>query len=70
MGDAYVTTAGVQALRRTSYTLEEQVWSAGTLRADYSCVIVLMTPDGSARMPIPDALRRAFMQRDGALPED
>jgi acyl-CoA thioester hydrolase len=66
MAEDYVATACVRAFRNTSYTLDQQIWS-GTQRAQYSCVIVLMTPDGSARMPIPQVLRDLFVSRDGAV---
>lgn len=62
----YVTTARVTAFRRTSYTMEQQLW-AGDLRATLTGVMVMRQPDGSAGWPLPDALCAAFMSRDGAV---
>ncbi|SHH78694.1 acyl-CoA thioesterase [Marivita hallyeonensis] len=46
--------------RNTSFTLMQQIWSGGTKRAEFLCVIVLLTADGSQRMPIPDTIRQLF----------
>lgn len=69
MDEDYVTTCGCTAFRNTSFTLQQQVWAAGTLRATFECVLVLLTPDGRARMPIPDAVRARFAKVDGAREE-
>ncbi|QUJ77986.1 acyl-CoA thioesterase [Sulfitobacter albidus] len=68
MDEDYVCTCACTAFRTTSYTLLQQVWAGGTLRATFDCVLVLLTQDGSARMPIPDAVRQRFIEVDGANP--
>ena len=65
MGEDYVTTCRVTAFRNTSCTMEQQLW-AGDLRATFTCVIVMLYPDGSGRYPLPDALRQQFITVDGA----
>lgn len=62
----YVTTARCVAMRRTSLSLEQTIYAAGSLRARFTCVMVLLQPDGSARLPIP-ARVRAHLAADGAL---
>lgn len=66
--ETYVATAGVTAFRTSSYTMEQQIW-AGDLRARMSAVVVLGTPDGSARYPIPEGLQQQFLTLDGARDE-
>jgi acyl-CoA thioester hydrolase len=68
LDEAYVTTARVISLRRSSYVMEQQIWS-GDLRAVLQAVMVLRTPDGSAGYPIPESLRRHFAEADGAVEE-
>ena len=65
MGEDYVATCQVKALRNTSCTMEQQLW-AGDLRATFSCVLVTLYPDGSGRYPLPDALRQRFITEDNA----
>jgi len=60
----YITTIRCTATRTTSFTLNSELWSAGTKRATFSCVVVLLTPDGSARLPIPEQVRQRFDQID------
>lgn len=64
----YVVTARVSAFRTTSFTMEQQIW-AGDLRATMEGVVVTLTPDGTARLPLPDSLRAEFVTRDGAAAE-
>jgi acyl-CoA thioester hydrolase len=68
MGEDYVATARVTAFRTTSYTLEQQLWS-GDLRATLRAVMVLLAPDGSARLPLPTDLRTQLASREGAIAE-
>ncbi len=67
--ETYVATCGCTAFRNTSYTLHQEIWAAGTLRATFDCVMVLLNPDGPGRMPIPQAVRERFGAVDGAAPE-
>ncbi|TNF64642.1 MAG: acyl-CoA thioesterase [Rhodobacteraceae bacterium] len=69
MGEDYVTTAGVTAFRNTSYTMHQELWAAGRLRASFDCVIVTLLPDGSGRYPLPEAVRAHFARVDGAVAE-
>lgn len=69
MGEDYVTTAGVRAFRTTSYSMHQELWAAGRLRASFDCVIVTLWPDGSGRYPLPAALRARFADIDGARAE-
>ena len=67
MDENYVTTCGCTAYRNTSFTLAQQLWSGGTLRASFDCVIVLLNPDGSGRYPIPASVRARFGTIDKAI---
>ena len=69
MDEDYVATCGCRAFRTSSYTLGQQIWSGGTLRATFDCVLVLLQPDGSGRFPIPDEIRARFIAVDGATQE-
>jgi acyl-CoA thioester hydrolase len=68
MGEDYVTTCRVIAFRNASCTMEQQLW-AGDQRAVFTCVTVLLRPDGSGKMPLPDALKQRFLDVDGAIAE-
>ncbi len=63
--ESYITTARVLSFRRTSYVMEQQIWS-GDLRARLEAVMVLRTPDGGAGYPIPATLAAQFRDLDGA----
>ena len=65
----YICTARVTAFRTSSYTLDQQIWSGSTLRARMSAVLVLGQPDGNGRYPLPETLKAAFRDRDGATDE-
>ncbi|MDJ0821429.1 MAG: thioesterase family protein [Paracoccaceae bacterium] len=69
MDEVYVTTARCTRFRNTSFTIAHEIWAGGTLRTTMSCVIVLLTPDGSARFALPEGLRTRFREVDGAVPE-
>ncbi|MCR8827201.1 acyl-CoA thioesterase [Pseudosulfitobacter koreensis] len=64
-GTDYVVTTTCTALRTTSMTLDQAIWAEGRVRATFSCVMVLLTQDGSARMPIPQDIRDRLIA-DGA----
>ncbi|MCI5111075.1 MAG: acyl-CoA thioesterase [Marivita sp.] len=61
----YVVGTRTVDYRTTSFTLRQEIWSGGTVRATFTCVIVLLMPDGSARMPIPEYVRERFHAVDG-----
>jgi len=69
MDEDYVTTCRCHAFRKTSFTLHQQIWSGGTLRATFDSVMVLLKPDASARLPIPEPVRARFRDIDGAKDE-
>ena len=66
MDEDYVVTCGCTAFRTTSFSLAQQIWSGGTLRATLDCVLVLLQPDGTERYPIPPGVRTRFIKIDGA----
>lgn len=67
MGEDYVTTAGVSAFRNTSWTIHQELWSGGRLRASFDCIFVNLYPDGSGRRyPIPETLRTYYREVEGA----
>ncbi|MBK0326961.1 acyl-CoA thioesterase [Rhodobacteraceae bacterium F11138] len=68
MGEDYVATARIIRFRNTSYTIQQQLWS-GDLRATLTGVMVMMRPDGSARYPLPEALKAHLIRNDGAQPD-
>lgn len=63
----YIVTCHCTGFRNTSYSLSQQVWVAGQLRATFDCVLVLLEKDGSGRYPLPDRLKRHFEENDRAL---
>lgn len=67
-GEAYLVTCHCIALRRTSLSLRQEVWSNGRQTAQFECVLVLLSPDGAGRMAIPDTIRQALIA-DGAVDE-
>lgn len=69
MDEIYVATCGCTAFRRTSFTLAQQIWAEGRLRATLDCVLVLLTADGSGRFAIPEPVRARFRDIDGASEE-
>ncbi|MEM1371759.1 MAG: acyl-CoA thioesterase [Pseudomonadota bacterium] len=66
--EIYIVTTAPVAYRRTSMTLEQVIWSDGRRRATFRCVMVLLTPDGSARMSIPETVTSQLIA-DGAVAE-
>lgn len=69
LDEVYVATCGCIRFRNTSYTMHQEVWAAGRLRATFDCVLVLLRQDGTGRFPIPDAVRARFLNVDGAIAE-
>ncbi|MGB3243950.1 MAG: acyl-CoA thioesterase [Sulfitobacter sp.] len=66
MDEDYIATCGCTAYRNTSFTLCQQLWAGGTLRATFDCVMVLLLPDGTGRYQIPSAVRSRFGATDRA----
>ncbi|WP_370401448.1 acyl-CoA thioesterase [Sulfitobacter sp. JB4-11] len=69
LDEDYIATCGCTAWRNSSFSLKQQVWSGGTLRTTFDCVIVLLQPDGSGKYPIPDPVKSRFAAVDGAQEE-
>lgn len=67
-GEDYVVLSRTIAYRTTSFTMEQEIWAGGSKRAAFTCVIVLLYPDGSGRMPIQEDIRARFHTVDG-VPE-
>lgn len=67
LDEDYVVTCRCSAFRTTSFTMNQQLWSGGTLRATFDCVLVLLPPEGSGRYPIPESLKQHFIDTDGAV---
>lgn len=65
----YVTTCNCAAYRNTSFSLRQQIWAGGRIRATFECVMVLLNPDGSVGYAIPDAVKQRFGAVDGAQQE-
>lgn len=69
LGEDYVVTCACTAFRTTSFTMHQQLWSDRRLRATLDCVLVLLNSDGTGRFPIPEELKRQFIEVDGAQDE-
>lgn len=63
--EEYVVVTRTVDYRNTSFTLRQEIWSGGTVRATFNCVIVLLIPDGSGRMALPEPVRERFHAVDG-----
>jgi acyl-CoA thioester hydrolase len=70
LDEDYVVTCACSGFRTNSYALTQQLWSAGSLRATFDCVMVLLTADGSGKHALPDALCDRFQQVDSANREE
>ena len=66
MDEDYIVTCACAGYRRTSYSLAQQIWAGGTLRATFDCVMVNLEPDGSAKRALPAKLVARFQDIDGA----
>lgn len=64
----YIVTVQAVAFRTSSLTVRQMIWS-GDLRATFDAVMVMLKPDGSGRMPLPDKVRTLLSERDGAVAE-
>jgi acyl-CoA thioester hydrolase len=57
------------ALRRTSFTHEYAMWRKDGLVCSARAVCVVIRNDTGEKLPIPENLRRAMIERDGAAVE-
>lgn len=69
MDEDYIATCACTAYRTSSYSLAQQIWSNGRLRATFDCVMVHLSPDGPGKRPLPAALCERFERVDGAKKE-
>lgn len=65
--ETYVVTTRASVYRTTSLTLDSEIWSQD-LRARFTCVIVSLEPDGSARRPLPAEFIQRIRDIDRATP--
>lgn len=63
----YIVTTRCSEFRNTSLTLVQEIWAHGTLRATFTCVMVLLKPDGDGRQPISDRIKSQLKLADGAV---
>lgn len=70
LDEDYIVTCGCSGFRTNSYGLRQQLWSGGSLRATFDCVMVHLEADGSGKRPLTDALRARFQSVDGAHQEE
>ena len=66
LGESYIATSQVIRYRRTSYVMEQQIWTDGTLRCRMEGVMVLRTPDGREGYPVPESLISFWSEVEGA----
>ncbi|MBT8152415.1 acyl-CoA thioesterase [Epibacterium ulvae] len=66
LGDIYVATSRIVSFRRTSYVLDQQIWSGGTLRCRMEGVMVLRHPEKDEGYPLPDSLISFLTTEEGA----
>lgn len=64
--EPYIITIRAKGFRRTSFSFEYAIFSQDTLRATAHSVMVQLTPDGSAKLPLSQELRVCFL-REGAV---
>lgn len=67
-GAPYIVTCRARELRTTSFTKDYAVFSGGRLVTTGRAVIVLLTPDGSAKLPLTAAQRETLITQEGAVP--
>ena len=67
LGDSYVVTGRTASFRNTSFRMEYGVFRGAELTCTGEAVIVSMTPDGGAKAALPEAVKAAFVARDGAI---
>jgi acyl-CoA thioester hydrolase len=71
-GEDYIVTLRVSRTGRTSYTQEYAVYvlrnGQAHLATTSHAVIVMLTPDGTSTMPLPDYMVDIFVNQDGLQP--
>jgi len=64
--EEYITLCRVSKLGRTSFTIDYAVWCGGSMRVTGDTVMVMVNADGTAAVPVPEALRDVMVNYDGA----
>lgn len=67
LGEDYIVTGRTTHFRTTSFRMEYAVYSGG-LAATGDAVIVMLTKDGGARLPLSTAQKQMFAELDRAEP--
>ncbi len=67
IGDEYIVGVRVSSMRNSSFVMQHAVWCDGVMRTFCEGVLVMLKPDGSGTMRIPDPTRLQFKRRDGAV---
>jgi acyl-CoA thioester hydrolase len=63
---SYINVTRTVSMRNTSWVMEYATFVDGQITTTGDCVAVLLNQDNTKR-PLPDALRQAFILRDGAV---
>lgn len=63
----YIVVGRSAEMRSTSWTMEYAVFAGGKMRTASKAVIVMLKPDSSGKMPIPEDVRTVLKQRDQTL---
>ena len=66
LNEDYILTARTTEFRTNSFTQEYGIYS-GDLRVTGTAVIVMLEPNGSGKRALPEALRKRFIEIDGAV---
>jgi len=69
LGDDYVVTGRTAGFRNSAFRMEYAVFRGDEMTCAGEAVVVVLSPDGSEKCPIPDAVRARFLERDGAVDE-
>ncbi len=62
----YIVTGRTASFRNTSWVMEYGVWTDQGLQATGQSVLVQLDPATGQKLPLCDAVRQAFITRDGA----
>lgn len=63
----YIVTLRTKAFRTSSFTMDYGVWVNGSLKTTAETVMVCVGNDVKTKRPLPDKIRKTFIDRDGAI---
>ena len=66
LGESYVVTGRTVSFRSSSFVMAYAIFVEGEMRATGEAVIVSLEPDGTAKRPLTEAMRKTLIERDGA----